>query len=103
MEEPPTGVHKFKREGNMKFKFSDDVIAQIAKMIQLAIVTGTDIVDNLRTLELVSDDDKLYVSKEYQEIFDENLNKMLKELNEALEEKQKFEDVAKKTATGFFN
>ena len=87
----------------MKFKFSDDVIAQIAKMVQLAIVTGTDIVDNLRTLELVAEDDKLYVSKEYQELFDENLNKMLKELNEALEEKQKFEDDTSKTTAGFFN
>jgi hypothetical protein len=87
----------------MKFKLSDDVISQIAKVVQLAIVTGTDIVDNLRTLELVSEGDKLYVTKEYQALFEENISKMMKELNEALEEKQKFEDAAKKTGTGFFN
>ena len=38
---------------------SDDVIAQLVKLLQLAILTGTDISDNLRTLRLVSDGDKL--------------------------------------------
>ena len=32
---------------------SDEVIGQLAKLVQLAILTGTDIVDNLRKLEQI--------------------------------------------------
>ena len=35
-------------------KLDDKVIGHIAKVLQVAIITGTDIVDNLRTLELVA-------------------------------------------------
>ena len=31
-----------------QYNLSDEVITQIAKLVQLAILTGTDIVDNLR-------------------------------------------------------
>lgn len=102
MAERPTGVQTFKREEKMKYKFSDDVIAQIAKIVQLAMVTGTDIVDNLRTLELTAEDDKLFVCPEYKEVFEQNLDKMVKELNDAIEEKQKFDNVTK-SGSGFFN
>ncbi len=102
MAERPTGAQKFKREENMKYKFSDDVIAQIAKIVQLAMVTGTDIVDNLRTLELTAEDDKLFVCPEYKEVFEQNLEKMVKELNDAIEEKQRFEKAAT-TGPGFFS
>ena len=34
------------------FKLNDDVLSQIARLLQLAIVTQTDIVDNLRQLRL---------------------------------------------------
>lgn len=98
----PTGAQTFKREESMKYKFSDDVIAQIAKIVQLAMVTGTDIVDNLRTLELTAEDDKLFVCTEYKAVFEQNLDKMVKELNDAIEEKQKFEKAAS-SAPGFFN
>ena len=37
---------------NTNYKLDDSVIANIAKLIQIAILTGTDIVDNLRTLSL---------------------------------------------------
>lgn len=60
------------------YGFSDDTISQIARLLQIAILSGTDIVDNLRTLRLVVDErgqlspDPAYLSK-----FDENLNRMI--------------------------
>ena len=38
-------------------KLTDEVIAHIAKQLQLAILTGTDIVDNLRIIKLQEDKD----------------------------------------------
>ena len=62
---------------------SDESIGQIAKLIQMAILTGTDIVDNLRMLRLVCDGDSLYLSKDYQESFNANLDKMVEEVKES--------------------
>ena len=58
---------------------SDDVIAQLVKLLQLAILTGTDISDNLRTLRLVSDGDKLELDPGYLANFEENLARMQNE------------------------
>ena len=58
---------------------SDDVIAQLVKLLQLAILTGTDISDNLRTLRLVSDGDKLELDPDYLTNFEENLARMQNE------------------------
>lgn len=56
----------------------DNTIAHVAKLIQMAILTGTDIVDHLRMVSLeVNDDDKLIVNKQYEEIFNEQISKML--------------------------
>lgn len=62
----------------MKYSLSDTSIAQIAKLLQLAIITGTDIVDNLRLMRLVaSEDGSLVPEPEYLENFDKNLNKLI--------------------------
>ena len=37
-------------------KLNDEVIAHIAKQLQLAILTGTDIIDNLRMITLQEED-----------------------------------------------
>jgi hypothetical protein len=58
-------------------KLNDSAIAQIAKSLQVAILTGTDIVDNLRQLEFVSDGDDLLIDPECTENFEQNLEKML--------------------------
>ncbi len=61
-------------------KLSDDAIAHIAKLLQMAILTGTDIVDNLRILRLVSDDDGLLrVDPEHQENLTASINKMVEQ------------------------
>ena len=57
------------------YKLSDQTIGQISKLLQLAILTGTDIIDNLRTLRLVVNDDKVELEPGYVEHFEKNLKK----------------------------
>lgn len=62
----------------MTYNLSDASISQIAKLLQLAIITGTDIVDNLRLMRLVAGaDGVLSPEPEYLENFDKNLNKLI--------------------------
>ena len=58
----------------------DNSISHIAKIVQLAILTGTDIVDNLRAIQFeVTDDEKLLINAEYVRVFEENLSKLLQQ------------------------
>jgi len=57
----------------------DTTIAQIVKLIQMALLTGTDIVDHLRMMQLeVNDKNKIVLDSEYAVIFNEQIEKMLK-------------------------
>jgi len=58
----------------MQYRFSDETISSIAKLVQLAILTGTDVVDNLRTLRLETDGDELTPTAEFNESFQKNLD-----------------------------
>jgi hypothetical protein len=63
---------------NNTYKLSDQTIVQIAKLLQIAILTGTDIIDNIRTIRLiVTDDGQLDPTPEFLENFETNLNKMI--------------------------
>lgn len=67
----------------MKFKLSDEAIAHIAKILQMAILSGTDIVDHLRLLALTKDDDNYLVpTEETKATFDKSIEEMLKLLPE---------------------
>ena len=71
----------------MSYKLSDEIISQIAKLIQLAILTGTDVVDNLRMIELTeseSDSSTLALTDEYRGIADDQIQSLL----EVLQDKQ---------------
>lgn len=58
----------------MNYTLSDTTISYIAKLVQLAILTGTDVVDNLRTLRLVADGDSLGPTAEFKDTFQQNLD-----------------------------
>ena len=59
-------------------RLHDNSISHIAKIVQLAILTGTDIVDNLRAIEFQTVDTELLdINPEYLTTFEENLNKLL--------------------------
>jgi len=61
-------------------KFSDDVIAKIAQVLQIAILSGTDIVDNLRTMRLVVNGDELVCDPDFLEVFEQNIQNMMNEV-----------------------
>lgn len=63
-------------------KFSDDVIAKIAQTLQIAILSGTDIVDNLRTMRLVVNGDELVCDPDFLETFEQNIQNMMNEVSQ---------------------
>ena len=75
------------------YKLSDSAIGQIAKLLQLAILSGTDVVDHLRTLKLVATDGNLELESSYKDQFEKNLESMLGDVKDhakAAEEKKYF-------------
>ena len=61
------------------YKLSDSVIAHVAKALQVAIITGTDIVDNLRLMDLAVADGELVLTPDCEENFEANLTAMLQD------------------------
>tara|TARA_R100000152_G_C6710473_1_gene138190 strand:- start:278 stop:517 length:240 start_codon:yes stop_codon:yes gene_type:complete len=61
--------------------FSDEVIGQIARAVQLAIITGTDVVDNLRMMRVETDEETglLVLTDEYREIASGQIEKLMQE------------------------
>lgn len=82
-------------------KLSDSAISHIAKVLQVAILTGTDIVDNMRLMKFEAEDGELYLDKDYSESFDSNVNKMLDEATTAKEKTQTIELSDSKTNSIF--
>jgi len=68
------------------YSLSDEVISQIAKLVQLAIITGTDVVDNLRTIRVEQDGEteSLILTDEYRAVAEMQVQALLGEL-ESLE------------------
>mgnify|MGYP001559549081 CR=1 FL=1 len=75
--------------GEVKYRLDDRTIALIAKLVQVAILTGTDIVDNLRTVELIELDGVrndgalgLVPSKECKQSLESSIDSMLFKVKE---------------------
>mgnify|MGYP005708280169 FL=1 len=63
------------------YKLDDSVISTIAKTLQIALLTGTDIVDNLRQIEIQNNGDGTFgITPNYNSQFEHWLAKMLEEL-----------------------
>ena len=63
------------------YKFDDSVISTIAKTLQLALLTGTDIVDNLRQIEVQNNGDgTMGITPNYNSQFEHWVAKLLEEL-----------------------
>ena len=66
---------------NKTFTFDDTVISTIAKTLQLALLTGTDVVDNLRQIEVQENENgTLSITPNYNSQFEHWVAKMLEEL-----------------------
>jgi hypothetical protein len=70
------------------FELSDELIGQLAKLLQLSILTGTNVVDHFRLLRLETEEGRLTLTPEYKEYFENSLNSMLKEAEQLQEEMQ---------------
>lgn len=63
------------------FKFDDTIISTIAKTLQLALLTGTDVVDNLRQIEVQENaNGTLSITPNYNSQFEHWVAKLLEEL-----------------------
>lgn len=63
-----------------KLKLEDNTIVHIIRLLQLGIITGTDIVDHFRMIELVADEEgNLHLDKDYADNHEANIAKMVSE------------------------
>tara|TARA_B100000674_G_scaffold490570_1_gene506776 strand:- start:1250 stop:1462 length:213 start_codon:yes stop_codon:yes gene_type:complete len=69
---------------NQTYKLSDTTISQIVQLIQLGILTGTDVSDQMRTMRVIVNDSDGTVcpDPDYLEMFNENLKRMKSTENE---------------------
>ena len=62
------------------YRLDDEVLMDIARQVQVAFLTGTDVIDNLRTIRLSTSDDNedvLYLSEGYRENTETNIQALL--------------------------
>jgi|13_taG_2_1085334.scaffolds.fasta_scaffold00252_16 hypothetical protein len=73
----------------LQYSLNDSTIAHIARLLQVAMLTGTDIIDHMRTIRLESDaSNSLVLEGEYKSIFDGSLDQMLQNANQKLSESE---------------
>tara|TARA_R110002012_G_scaffold17798_2_gene66346 strand:+ start:301 stop:582 length:282 start_codon:yes stop_codon:yes gene_type:complete len=57
----------------------DPTIAEVARLLQLAILSGTDVTDHLRTLRMIVEDGVAYPHPDFTKNLEETINKMAQE------------------------
>ena len=73
-----------------RFNLTDSAISHIAQLVQVAILTGTDIIDHMRMIELRSDEkNALSIDSEYETRFNSTIKDMLSNV-----QRQKGEEIA---------
>lgn len=66
----------------MTYRLDDNTIAHFVKLIQMAILTGTDITDNFRLVKLSVDDDKVCIDENYLLQFNQNIDKLVTQVEQ---------------------
>ena len=64
---------------NDSITLGDPAIAEIARLLQLAILSGTDVTDHLRTLRLIVEDGVAYPHPEFVKNLEATINRMAQE------------------------
>ena len=62
-------------------KLHDTTIAHIAKILQVALLTGTDIIDHLRLIDLEEDGNFLVLNSDYSDNHNKSIEEMLNQIN----------------------
>ena len=63
-------------------QLDDSVVGHLAKLLQVALITGTDIIDHMRMVRLTTESTKLVLEEDYKQTFDVSLDNMLKNAQE---------------------
>lgn len=63
-------------ENETSYTFSTELLATVAQLLQLAILTGTDLYDHLQTLQVVTRDGKVYVTDSFKERLSEEIGRL---------------------------
>ena len=63
----------------------DTTIAQIVKLIQMALLTGTDVIDHFRMMQLKEEDNKIVLDEDYLKVFNESIDKMISSVPKEVE------------------
>ena len=72
-----------------RFNLTDGAISHIAQLVQVAILTGTDIIDHMRMIELKLDENNsLVLDSEYETRFNSVIKDMLSNVQRQNGEKQ---------------
>ena len=58
---------------------SDSTIAHVAQLVQLAMLTGTDVVDHMRMMTLVDVGGSLDLDPDYEQRSEDNIQRMIQE------------------------
>ncbi len=80
------------------YKLADSTIAHIAQLLQLAIVTGTDITDHFRMIRMEPSElvpEELTLTKQYSDQAEENLTKLVEEAQAVAAQAEKDQSKAK--------
>ena len=60
------------------YTFSDELISTVAKLLQLAMLTGTDIYDHMRTIQTTPDSDgKLVLGADFKQKLDQEVERLM--------------------------
>jgi len=73
---------------NKVFKLEDSVVGHIAKVLQVALLTGTDIIDHMRMIRLSDSEQGLILEEEYKSAFDGSLDTMLQNAQQKTSESE---------------
>ena len=60
-------------------RLSDQIIAEISRLLQVAIITGTDVVDNLRLIEIEENDGMLVLTEGYTDRAERNMETLIEQ------------------------
>ena len=68
------------KEEKTLMKLSDDTILHIVKLLQVAIISGTDITDHFRQLSFFTENEELTISPLSESILQNTVEEMLKKV-----------------------